>query len=310
MGKRSKSMKRKSQINKQVAVNEEIKQDSIMLTDEVITLQKVAKNAKENGKYNDALQALVELLQINYVTIEVLYEIAEIYYLTGDYNRTIMWIQNVLNKNAAYKAALLLSIKVEILRDKMEDALSSLNKLILLQKENFEDEYEEKIQDIFKFSFLELDERVLQAKYPVIWEYINKETINRQISNEDNIEVFKDTIEEENDEIKKSMCSSKNQKTLDIEVVQKSVMEKNISLMDKVTLCHTLAQDYFLEGNLKLSLGMLNLAMAIDNKNDLTIKNLGSVFIEMGDTDSALACFKKVKEKDIMVAKIMRDLQQ
>ena len=150
MGKRSKSMKRKSQINKQVAVNEEIKQDSIMLTDEVITLQKVAKNAKENGKYNDALQALVELLQINYVTIEVLYEIAEIYYLTGDYNRTIMWIQNVLNKNAAYKAALLLSIKVEILRDKMEDALSSLNKLILLQKENFEDEYEEKIQDIFK----------------------------------------------------------------------------------------------------------------------------------------------------------------
>ena len=132
-------------------------------------MQKVAKNAKENGKYNDALQALVELLQINYVTIEVLYEIAEIYYLTGDYNRTIMWIQNVLNKNAAYKAALLLSIKVEILRDKMEDALSSLNKLILLQKENFEDEYEEKIQDIFKFSFLELDERVLQAKYPVIW---------------------------------------------------------------------------------------------------------------------------------------------
>ena len=77
MGKRSKSMKRKSQINKQVAVNEEIKQDSIMLTDEVIALQKVVQNAKENGKYNDALQALIELLQINYVTIEVLYEIAE-----------------------------------------------------------------------------------------------------------------------------------------------------------------------------------------------------------------------------------------
>ncbi len=251
MGKRSKNIQRKNQIKKEIKVDMENKQDSVMVTDEIIALQKVITNAKENGKYNDALQALVELLQMNYVTSEVLYEIAEIYYLTGDYERAVMWIQNVLNKDAAYKAALLLLIKVEILQDKMEDALGSLNKLILSQKENFEDEYEEKIQDLFKFSFLELDEQILQAQYPTIWAYVNNGTENEErfIEREANLEAAKEAVVEEGIETEKSECASKAQGITEIEVVQKSIMEKNISLMEKVTLCHSLAQDYFLEGH-------------------------------------------------------------
>ena len=86
-----------------------------------------------------------------------------------------------------------------------------------------------------------------------------------------------------------------------IEELQLAIMKEPISLIQKITLCHKKAAEFYKNGDFNNALEFLKLAMTIDNTNNITLKNMGFLLVKIGKEEEAKAYFKKIEEVDLMI---------
>lgn len=134
---------------------------------------KVYEN-KEAGNYEEALLAVIELFEMNCVEVELLYETADLYYLSGDYERAAVWGEKTLSFDPNYMRALLLLANVYAIEDKVKKGLGTLQRILEVSAGALTEEAKESIDEILDYFDSDYDVETLEEKYPLVWAYLQR----------------------------------------------------------------------------------------------------------------------------------------
>ena len=289
-------MKKKSKGCNKNATPKKVKENPKfeLLRKEILTL-------KANEDYEEAMLKIVELFELGYNDIDVMYELAEIYYLTNDYERAATWVGKILGANNSHKKTLLLAIQIYNNSGQSEKALPIIELLLSRSDAKFINENKEFFSGIINKNIEQV------TNYKLISNFINFNDFDEaeNLSNEIPIQVKKVSI---NDYLRKILAQEEIADSEVDEIIKVSrdniseeIMKFEASLVSKIALYNYFSFMQFKLNNFENSIYYLKQALIIDDQNDMLLKNIGFVLFKNNQMVESKEYLQKVKNKDFMV---------
>lgn len=292
-------MKKKSKGYNKNATPKKVKENPKfeLLRKEILTL-------KDNEDYEEAMLKIVELFDTGYNDIDIMYELAEIYYLTNDYERAATWVGKILGVNNSHQETLLLAIKIYNNSGQSEKTLPVIELLLSRSDAKFINENKEFFSGIINVNKEQIAQFKLISKFINADNIVLNETSVSTTSNEVDfcINSYLTKILKQEQIADKEVDVAINQ---DKEVVAEAIMAYQTSLVNKIALYNYFSYAKFKLDALTDSIYYLKQALLIDDKNDLVLKNLGFVLFKNNEQSVAKEYLQKVQNKDFMVLDLL-----
>lgn len=292
-------MKKKSKGYNKNATPKKVKENPKfeLLRKEILTL-------KANEDYEEAMLKIVELFDTGYNDIDIMYELAEIYYLTNDYERAATWVGKILGVNNSHQETLLLAIKIYNNSGQSEKTLPIIELLLSRSDDKFINENKEFFSGIINVNKDQIDQFKLISKFITADNIVLNETRVSRTSNEVDfcINSYLTKILKQEQIADKEVDIAINQEK---EVVAEAIMAYQTSLVNKIALYNYFSYAKFKLDALTDSIYYLKQALLIDDKNDLVLKNLGFVLFKNNEQSVAKEYLQKVQNKDFMVLDLL-----
>ena len=268
-----------------------------LLRKEILTL-------KANEDYEEAMLKIVELFDTGYNDIDIMYELAEIYYLTNDYERAATWVGKILGVNNSHQETLLLAIKIYNNSGQSEKTLPIIELLLSRSDDKFINENKEFFSGIINVNKDQIDQFKLISKFITADNIVLNETSVRITSNEVDfcINSYLTKILKQEQIADKEVDIAINQEK---EVVAEAIMAYQTSLVNKIALYNYFSYAKFKLDALTDSIYYLKQSLLIDDQNDLVLKNLGFVLSKNNEQSAAKEYLQKVQNKDFMVLDLL-----
>ncbi len=259
---------------------------------------------KANEDYEEAMLKIVELFDTGYNDIDIMYELAEIYYLTNDYERAATWVGKILGVNNSHQETLLLAIKIYNNSGQSEKTLPVIELLLSRSDAKFINENKEFFSGIINVNKEQIAQFKLISKFINADNIVLNETSVSTTSNEVDfcINSYLTKILKQEQIADKEVDVAINQ---DKEVVAEAIMAYQTSLVNKIALYNYFSYAKFKLDALTDSIYYLKQALLIDDKNDLVLKNLGFVLFKNNEQSVAKEYLQKVQNKDFMVLDLL-----
>ena len=292
-------MKKKSKGYNKNATPKKVKENPKfeLLRKEILTL-------KGNEDYEEAMLKIVELFDTGYNDIDIMYELAEIYYLTNDYERAATWVGKILGVNNSHQETLLLAIKIYNNSGQSEKTLPIIELLLSRSDDKFINENKEFFSGIINVNKDQIDQFKLISKFITADNIVLNETSVRITSNEVDfcINSYLTKILKQEQIADKEVDIAINQEK---EVVAEAIMAYQTSLVNKIALYNYFSYAKFKLDALTDSIYYLKQSLLIDDQNDLVLKNLGFVLSKNNEQSAAKEYLQKVQNKDFMVLDLL-----
>ena len=292
-------MKKKSKGYNKNATPKKVKENPKfeLLRKEILTL-------KDNEDYEEAMLKIVELFDTGYNDIDIMYELAEIYYLTNDYERAATWVGKILGVNNSHQETLLLAIKIYNNSGQSEKTLPIIELLLSRSDDKFINENKEFFSGIINVNKDQIDQFKLISKFITADNIVLNETSVRITSNEVDfcINSYLTKILKQEQIADKEVDIAINQEK---EVVAEAIMAYQTSLVNKIALYNYFSYAKFKLDALTDSIYYLKQSLLIDDQNDLVLKNLGFVLSKNNEQSAAKEYLQKVQNKDFMVLDLL-----
>ncbi len=292
-------MKKKSKGYNKNATPKKVKENPKfeLLRKEILTL-------KANEDYEEAMLKIVELFDTGYNDIDIMYELAEIYYLTNDYERAATWVGKILGVNNSHQETLLLAIKIYNNSGQSEKTLPIIELLLSRSDDKFINENKEFFSGIINVNKDQIDQFKLISKFITADNIVLNETSVSTTSNEVDfcINSYLTKILKQEQIADKEVDIAINQEK---EVVAEAIMAYQTSLVNKIALYNYFSYAKFKLDALTDSIYYLKQALLIDDQNDLVLKNLGFVLFKNNEQSVAKEYLQKVQNKDFMVLDLL-----
>ena len=293
-------MKKKSKGYNKNATPKKVKENPkfALLRKEILTL-------KDNEDYEEAMLKIVELFELGYNDIDVMYELAEIYYLTNDYERAATWVGKILGVNNSHQETLLLAIKIYNNSGQSEKTLPVIELLLSRSDAKFINENKEFFSGIINKNIEQV------TNYKLISNFINFNDFDEaeNLSNEIPIQVKKVSI---NDYLRKILAQEEIADSEVDEIIKVSrdniseeIMKFEASLVSKIALYNYFSFMQFKLNNFENSIYYLKQALIIDDQNDMLLKNIGFALYKNDQIVEAKEYLQKVQNKDFMVLDLL-----
>lgn len=148
---------------------------------------------KEEGKYEDALVAVIDLFNMGCIKTDIIFEPADIYYLIGDYDRAIVWGKKTLTFDKNHIKAILLLGNIYAIQNKVSDCLEMIEKALKACKGAPTDEVRETADELLDYLESDYDEASVRERYPAIRRFLDDK--NDGYSNQSDLCDLPDTQE-------------------------------------------------------------------------------------------------------------------
>lgn len=281
LGKSSKKVVKKQQQMK--AGEQQMKIDELK--------EKIAK-CKEAGKYEDALEDVIALLQMHCYDIDVIFDAAELYFMAGDYQRAAVWINKTLEFDSTHLGARILLTRICMLGDRPKDGLDIMEFVLKNGKDRITEEQNGQIEEILEYYRYTSDLDEIKEKHPNVAGFLG---LTDHVEGEKKNEVLVEADEQID------ALAEKVQKIKD------EILTKDISLQEKITLFNSFAGGFYYENKLKEAEFLLTEALDIDNYGFESLRNLALLMLEKGNKEDALRYASKIKQTDFELLRIIRD---
>lgn len=330
-------IKKKNKNNKQknnVLDNRKAKQLDLLklkaLKDQVLQYK-----AEEN--YEEAMIAISEIFTLEYYGTEVMYDLAEIFYITEDFERAEVWSKKVLSFDGKHAQAHLLLAKIYAKGNRMSDLFPVLEKLL----KNDTDDIRQEVEGLLEEIHIDDYEFEVVDKYKNIYNYIQEnhkaeaeadlftqeksvetqqQITKTSLSNLQNLlkglekqQEEKETLSDLIDEVFISGLDGRLVKKFqaeDLENVLNEITAHAANDVKKVEVLNEIAVSFYVENHLDKALAVLVKAIEMDAKNDSSLKNLSFVLFYLGEKELALQYLNQIVEKDIATVDLTKRIQE
>lgn len=300
-------------------------------------LKEQALQYKAERNYEEAMIAISEIFTLEYYGTEVMYDLAEIFYITEDFERAEIWSNKVLSFDSKHAQAYLLLAKIYAKGNRMSELFPALEKLLKNSFVEIRAEVETLLEEIHiaDYEFEAVD------KYKNIYNYIQEnhkagaeaaslaqeKTVEKQqkitktsLSDLQNLlnglekrQEEKETLADLIDQVFINGLDDKLMKKFqaeDIENVLTEIIRHAANDVKKVEVLNEIAVHFYTENHLDKALSVLVKAIEIDDKNDSSLKNLSFVLFYLGEKELALQYLNQIVGKDIAIVDLTRRIQE
>lgn len=291
------------------------------------------KNLKHKKAYEEVLSYIQHLFENkrNLITQDIIYELADVYFLMQDYQRAFNWIQKFSKQNPKDCRSFLLSAQIYLNLGQKEDALNTIDTLfklniVLSTEQDYKnlDKIIEHLKKIFKTD-------KLLRRCPSINDYQKKRRylLKQQKATNFSVEHSSDKLNgSSNSSINTSITTEKSQGAImpnsplqqtinhiwdlqhasdeDINIllannapkISECIMTQVLAYTKKLWLFNYIANIFRIHNDLNSAIYLLRQALLLDDENDLILTNLGYLLYLNQDYINALNTLNDIKIKD------------
>ena len=291
------------------------------------------KNLKHKKAYEEVLSYIQHLFENkrNLITQDIIYELADVYFLMQDYQRAFNWIQKFSKQNPKDCRSFLLSAQIYLNLGQKEDALNTIDTLfklniVLSTEQNYKnlDKIIEHLKKIFKTD-------KLLRRCPSINDYQKKRRylLKQQKATNFSVEHSSDKLNgSSNSSTNTSITTEKSQGAImpnlplqqtinhiwdlhhasdeDINIllannapkISECIMTQVLAYTKKLWLFNYIANIFRIHNDLNSAIYLLRQALLLDDENDLILTNLGYLLYLNQDYINALNTLNDIKIKD------------
>lgn len=291
------------------------------------------KNLKHKKAYEEVLSYIQHLFENkrNLITQDIIYELADVYFLMQDYQRAFNWIQKFSKQNPKDCRSFLLSAQIYLNLGQKEDALNTIDTLfklniVLSTEQDYKnlDKIIEHLKKIFKTD-------KLLRRCPSINDYQKKRRylLKQQKATNFSVEHSSDKLNgSSNSSTNTSITTEKSQGAImpnsplqqtinhiwdlqhasdeDINIllannapkISECIMTQVLAYTKKLWLFNYIANIFRIHNDLNSAIYLLRQALLLDDENDLILANLGYLLYLNQDYVNALNTLNDIKIKD------------
>lgn len=291
------------------------------------------KNLKHKKAYEEVLSYIQHLFENkrNLITQDIIYELADVYFLMQDYQRAFNWIQKFSKQNPKDCRSFLLSAQIYLNLGQKEDALNTIDTLfklniVLSTEQDYKnlDKIIEHLKKIFKTD-------KLLRRCPSINDYQKKRRylLKQQKATNFSVEHSSDKLNgSSNSSTNTSITTEKSQGAImpnsplqqtinhiwdlqhasdeDINIllannapkISECIMTQVLAYTKKLWLFNYIANIFRIHNDLNSAIYLLRQALLLDDENDLILTNLGYLLYLNQDYINALNTLNDIKIKD------------
>ncbi len=253
-------------------------------------------------KYSDVINKLAELVQVGDHDAEMLYDGAYSYFMLGDYSRAAGMVQNVLTFEPEHIAARILLARICILEDRTDDSLAIFD-FVLEHGENvLTQEQREDIEDILDYYGRNEAEHI-KAEFPHVAGFLGLEPLTEDAA----VPMAASIHAATGQHVEPQATMSKTlEQGGDYRSEIQAVLNKDISLKEKIRLLQVFAGGYFMANDYQAVAAFLETALNIDGQDENVLRNLAVTAKCMGMTDKALKFAAKLQQTDLLLLHFLR----
>lgn len=326
----------KSKIN-----NNKKKKKENTVNNELIALKKKMKEQYAAEEYVEALDTMAEIAQHKKMDPEIMFMGATCYFMTGDYERSVNWINNTLTYDPQNVGARILLSRICILQDNLDQGLKILDFVAANQQSAISGKDREDLEKILKYYIANMRDGM--AKYPYLVAYYEEHCSNTEKKETEakNERGGKDKAKAAVDRLKALLNKSKGQKNnqqtmqetsdastsmhepisdviTDNTIVKESndtvtefmdkVIFSNISMREKIKTLNNYASGLYLNDDYAGALTLLKKALEMDSGDPFVLRNIAYVCVALKDKEKALAFAKALPMLDFALLKSIKEL--
>ena len=288
------------------------------------------------------MDIMAELASKKLMDPEIMYMGAYCYMMTGDNERAVKWISNILSYEPNHVKARILLARICIMEDRTDEALQIFAMVItnLQNKMDEEDKQElEEMLDYYRYS----EPDMLIEKYPVIAEFVGLEVPEKQeeavpaeeepsvdeattrakaavaklralLNSKKQEEQATEPVQEVIPEVQPQPVEEKvecetnatSEDSVDVNAISQQIMSKPVSVKDKIKLFNTFAAGCYVSGDYQSAFDLLSGALTLDSSDPMIIKNLAYVCAAAGENEQAMEFVSKLPMVDFGILKTIK----
>ena len=313
-----------------------------MNANEMINLKAQMKNQIDDCKYTEAMDIMAELASKKLMDSEIMYMGAYCYMMTGDNERAVKWISNILSYEPNHVKARILLARICIMEDRTDEALQIFAMVItnLQNKMDEEDKQElEEMLDYYRYS----EPDMLIEKYPAVAKFVGLEVPEKQeeavpaeeepsvdeanarakaavaklralLNSKKQEEQATEPVQEVIPEVQSQPVEEKvecetnatSEDSVDVNAISQQIMSKPVSVKDKIKLFNTFAAGCYVSGDYQSAFDLLSGALTLDSSDPMIIKNLAYVCAAAGENEQAMEFVSKLPMVDFGILKTIK----
>lgn len=306
---------------------------------ELIALKNKMKEQFAAGEYVEAMDTMAELAEHKKMDPEVMLMGATCYFMTGDSERAIKWVNNTLAYAPNNVGARILLGRICLTQEEQDKGLEVLSFVVDNQQAAMREEDKKHLMEILNYCHDNMSD--IMAKYPSVLEYYKannvkasapvveaaddkgiskaqaavgrlKALLNKSKGNNDTrgTKATNDSQQSASEPVKKTDNVSVSTQTKDsgesVDDMIKNVMDSELSLRDKVKSLNTFAAGLYLNDNYDGALKLLKKALEIDSHDPFVLRNIAYVCVDMKDKEKALAFAKTLPMVDFALLRSIK----
>ncbi|MBP2630514.1 MAG: repeat-containing protein [Firmicutes bacterium] len=283
---------------------------------------------KLQGNYEAAKNIISDIFTMEYYGIDVMSELADIYYITDDLERAEVWSKKVISFDKNHAEAYLLLAKVYRKQNAAFELWPILNKLL---EKNF-DNIKHKVEELLNTIDLSDYQMEIAKNYKNLSQYIAKrreqaipvasvnevqlvekkpQVTKTDLSNLKNLlqglglgKKQENTLANMIEDAFENGLTDQTAEKLKVEAIDQvitEISEHSETDHHKVELLNAVAVKFYEYHNLDKVLPILVKALELDGQDNNSLKNLGVLLFNIGEQELALQYLDKVSQKDIAV---------
>lgn len=286
---------------------------------------------KSKGQYDESLNKFIEIFQSGVIQTDILYQLADTYFMMDDFKRTIVWGKKIIELDEEFLQAYWLTALAYY---KLDDVKHSLIMLEAGLERGSIGEYEPIFAGILDADLVKKYRNFILIKCPKVkaelidkdWQKKSKksssveaEDISISIDNNKDIELtnlisaIKSMNSDDNHlsaiiERAKSNGFLNKEDIVDLQQISKISIVRNIrayeNIFERQQILNILATGFFAVEDYKLALELLIEADKLGNDAQ-TIKNIAAILSQIGELELAINYLKKIGGKDIMALNLL-----
>ena len=272
----------------------------------------------EAGEYAEALGSLAELVKDNSYDPDLLYDGAYCYFMVGDYERATKWVDMVMDLAPYHIPARILLVRLCILNEREEGALSLANALLEANRTMLTEDQTQDLNDILEYYYRCEPERIrkdyphvaafvadLAEGVPVPSAGVAKPTAEVPVSQVKS-ETEKLQPEQESLQEAQAEAAADGEGGEDVEKTLQAIAEKPVTLQAKIRLYNVFAGGYFYQKNYVAAGKFLAEALKIDPLDPESLRNMAILCHEQGQKEKAQEYVSKLPQTDFLLLAALR----
>ena len=266
--------------------------------------KKKIQELQGEGHFDEALEKIIELLDVKNYDGDILFAAADTYFMVGDYERASVWVNNTFDYEPGHIGARILLARICMLKEKIEEALDIMEFVLRTTNEKLQPDETEKVDEILDYFRYTQDLEKLASSHPYTAKFMGI-TLTETLAEVDSKSNKRIELAEE--DVKENLKNANQEAEKSSAAVKEEILQKDVSLQEKIVLLNSFAGAYYYENRVEDARVLLLAANSIDNHNDMTLKNLVILALDEKNQTLALEYAALMNKMDFSVIKMIKE---